>query len=133
MIHVFADTFYFLALLNAKDTAHHKAMAFSQLQDVPLLTTAWVLTELADAPSSSVRRHAFHHVLSGLKADPETIIVPASQNLFERGIDLYTARPDKDWSLTDCISFTVMEQYGVRDALTGDHHFAQAGYEVLLS
>jgi predicted nucleic acid-binding protein len=52
--------------------------------------------------------------------------------LFERGLSLYSRRPDKDWSLTDCISFVVMEEHGLRDVLTADHHFQQAGFTILL-
>jgi predicted nucleic acid-binding protein len=50
----------------------------------------------------------------------------------ERGLDLYDARPDKEWSLTDCISFIVMQDHGTYEALTGDHHFEQAGFVALL-
>jgi predicted nucleic acid-binding protein len=59
-------------------------------------------------------------------------IVPPSRQLFEQGIEFYGRRPDKAWSLTDCISFVVMDEQGIQDALTGDHHFEQAGYRALL-
>jgi predicted nucleic acid-binding protein len=59
-------------------------------------------------------------------------IVPVTRNLITRGWDLYTQRPDKEWSLTDCVSFTVMRQLRITEALTGDCHFQQAGFRVLL-
>ncbi len=59
-------------------------------------------------------------------------IVPSSSDLFWRGIKLFDARPDKEWSLTDCISFEVMAELGLTDALTADHHFEQAGFRALL-
>jgi predicted nucleic acid-binding protein len=59
-------------------------------------------------------------------------IVPATMEWFERGMELYEGRPDKEWSLTDCISFAVMTERGVSDALTNDHHFEQAGFRILL-
>jgi uncharacterized protein len=130
---VFADTFYFLAILNVKDVAHAKAAAFSRSHDTALLTTAWVLTELGDALADVRHRAAFSRVVDELRADPDSIIVPPSPHLFEEGISRYNARTDKDWSLTDCISFVVMEQHNVSDALTGDHHFEQAGFRALLS
>jgi uncharacterized protein len=130
---VFADTFYFLAIINAKDFAHRKAVEFSASREVALLTTAWVLTELADGLSDSLHRYAFQHVVNGLRSDPEAIVVPPSQRLFEQGIDLYNARKDKEWSLTDCISFIVMERHGIQEALTGDRHFEQAGFRALLA
>jgi uncharacterized protein len=129
----FADTFYFLAILNVKDAAHQRAVDFSTTHETALLTTAWVLTELADALADLRHRHAFQKVIDELRADPDTIIVPPSQRLFEQGVDRYNARTDKEWSLTDCISFVVMEQNGVEEALTGDHHFEQAGFRALLT
>lgn len=57
-------------------------------------------------------------------------IVSADQALFDRGVSLYNQRLDKMWSLTDCISFIIMQDHGLRDALTGDYHFEQAGFNV---
>jgi len=65
-------------------------------------------------------------------ANPDTLILEPEQILFERGIALYESRPDKDWSLTDCISFLTMEDMRILDAVTGDHHFEQAGFNALL-
>lgn len=132
MNRVFADTFYFLAILNPKDQAHAKAVHFSESHDASLTTTSWVLTELADGLSRSTQRRAFGRILADLANDPETILVPPSQSLFDEGVKLYNARSDKNWSLTDCISFVVMRQYGMSDALTADHHFEQAGFVALL-
>jgi uncharacterized protein len=132
MTSIFADTFYFLAIVNVRDAAHQKAVAFSDVHDGTLVTTAWVLTELADGLSRSAQRKAFRRVLDDLDADPNTILIPPSPRLFQKGAKLYDARPDKLWSLTDCISFVVMEEQGISDALTGDHHFEQAGFNALL-
>ena len=132
MSRVFADTFYFLALLNQNDAAHGQAIQFSESHDPAILTTAWVLTELANGLSRSAHRGAFGRLLNSLKADPHTVIVPPTESLFEKGVERYCARPDKEWSLTDCISFIVMEEHGLTDALTADHHFEQAGFRTLL-
>ena len=67
-----------------------------------------------------------------LRANPNITITAASAELFERGCRLYADRPDKDWSLTDCISFVVMEEKAITEALTADHHFEQAGFNALL-
>lgn len=67
-----------------------------------------------------------------IRQHPGTTIVPASRQLVEDGIHLYRHRRDKNWSLTDCISFTVMEDEEIHDALTGDRHFEQAGFRILL-
>jgi predicted nucleic acid-binding protein len=127
----FADTFYFLALLNRRDIAHSSALVHSRGPE-SILTTEWVLTELADAMCSRTKRQEFKIVYDFLRSDPQVEIVPSDPGLFRKGVELYSARNDKDWSLTDCISFVVMEQRGIKDALTGDHHFEQAGFRALL-
>ena len=132
MTPVFADTAYFIALSSVKDAWHPKATAFSQASDSPILTTTWVLTELADGLSRSPRRSVFLDFLAGLEEDPQQIIVEADQSLWNRGKTLFANRLDKDWSLTDCISFVVMLERGLTDALTSDHHFEQAGFNILL-
>jgi len=129
---LFADTFYFLALLHKDDAAHAQALAFSGRSSNPILTTVWVLTEVADALSAPTLRTNFLPLLEALRTDPACTIVPPSQQLFDQGVELYAERADKEWSLTDCISFEVMRRYGVTEALTGDRHFEQAGFAVLL-
>jgi predicted nucleic acid-binding protein len=132
MTRVFADSYYFFAILNPKDNAHQKALQFATEHAEPLVTTAWVLTELADGLAATRRRAAFSQVVSRLQAEPENEIVPPHEELMSRGIELYDARPDKQWSLTDCISFLVMQDRQIAEALTGDRHFEQAGYVALL-
>lgn len=132
MKRLFVDTFYYLALLNVKDSDHERAAAFSDSTNVPLITTAWVLTELADGLCHPTRRGRCTRFLNAVQQDPQTSIVPPSSELFDAGVELYEARSDKDWSLTDCISFVVMEQHQMNEALTADHHFEQAGFVALL-
>lgn len=71
-------------------------------------------------------------ILREPRADDRVSIVPMDQELFDRGVALYGERLDKEWSVTDCISFIVMREQGVTDALTGDHHFEQVGFTALL-
>ena len=128
----FADTFYFLALRNPRDAAHARAVALTpQLAGRALVTTAWVLTEVADALADPANRAGFPALLK-LLAEAQAIVVPPDAALFDDGIALYNRRPDKSWSLTDCISFTVMQARGIQEALTGDRHFEQAGFQILL-
>jgi predicted nucleic acid-binding protein len=129
---VFADTFYFLALVNPRERRHALAVEYSRNSSVSLLTTAWVLTEVGNALSKGVNREIFLRLLDDLSASAENELVPPSEEFFDAGIQLFRQRPDKSWSLTDCVSFVVMEQRGVTEALTGDHHFEQAGYVALL-
>lgn len=128
---VFADAFYFIALLNEADTAHRRAADFTLSFVGTFVTTAWVLAELADAFAATRRRNVIVQLIRQLQAKPTVKIVEPTQDLFARGLELYDRRPDKDWSLTDCISFVVMADEGLTDALTGDHHFGQAGFQAL--
>jgi predicted nucleic acid-binding protein len=91
-----------------------------------------VLTELADGLSRGTGRTVAARFIHDVFARPDIHVVPADRQLLERGLDLFEKRPDKDWSLTDCISFVVMEREKVREALTADHHFQQAGFVALL-
>lgn len=130
---VFADTFYWIALVNRNDASHSKAVDFAQRSSIRLITTEWVLTEVADGLSAERHRSRIQQLRSLWQTDENLTIVAASHELFERGLDLFSSRPDKDWSLTDCISFVVMQERGLTDALTADHHFEQAGFVPLLN
>jgi hypothetical protein len=130
---VFVDTFYLIALLSEADPAHGKAAAWADAATgVRLMTTAWVLTELADALCRRDNRRLAVEFLRSVNRRNDFEVVPFNQALFDAGLSLYESRPDKDWSLTDCISFVVMEREGLTEALTGDRHFTQAGFRVLL-
>lgn len=129
---VFADTFYFLALDNPNDTAHRLALAASRGRIVNLITTAWVLAEVGNALSVPPDRIRFLELMDYLKGDLHVVIVPPSQELFDAGIELFRKRPDKSWSITDCVSFVVMKERCITEALTGDRHFEQAGFKALL-
>lgn len=132
MTPVFADSFYWLALFNPRDAAHQRAVAASQSLKGVVVTTDWVFTEVADALSSPKNRVACGEFLDDLRRSSMIVIEPASRQLFDEAWTLYRARPDKEWSQTDCVSFVVMQKHGISDALTGDHHFEQAGFHCML-
>lgn len=124
---VFADTWFYLALFNTRDTHHQRVVDFVGTFTGGVVTTQWVLTEVADAFASIPQRRELQAKFRVLAEDPGTQIAEASPELFERGLALYNARPEKEWSLTDCISFVVvMSDEGLAKALTGDRHFEQA-------
>lgn len=129
---VFADTFYFLALINPDDEAHVIAQQFAADRFTQLLTTAWVLTELADGLAETKGRKFLASLIRELENNPHAEIIMPEPPLWQRAIGLYDQRPDKDWSLTDCVSFIAMKDRSINDALTGDHHFEQAGFRALL-
>ena len=129
---VFADTFFFLAAINPSDKCHDRAIAWSDAYDGPLLTTVWVITEVADALAGLRHRRVFKTFYETLVQDQRVRIVPPGLSLWERGLELYLKRPDKEWSLTNCLSFVAMSDEGLIEALIGDHHFAQVGFTPLL-
>jgi predicted nucleic acid-binding protein len=128
----FADAVYFIALLNPADTKHSKARELSHSLQADVVTTTWVLVEVASAMSDPRTRTVFAEFVDYLKKHPKITIVPATQGSFDKGMELYRQRPDKKWSLVDCISFSTMENYGISEALTFDQHFVQAGFRALM-
>ncbi len=129
---VFADAFYYIALLNCSDEFHAAAVQATKALRRPLVTTAWVLTEVADALSAPAVRQRTGQFLQSILTDPNTTVLADFDPWFARGLLLYGNRLDKSWSLTDRISFQVMDAHGIHEALTGDHHFVQASYRALL-
>lgn len=129
----FAETYFFLAMLNVRDSSHGKSVALSESLVGRIVTTQWVLVEVGDAFAKPQDRDRCVDSLKLLETDERFEVVLASDALFKRGAELFVRRPDKSWPLTDCISFVVMEERSIKEALTGDHHFAQAGFVPLLS
>ena len=129
---VFADAFYFVGLVNRADQHHARIVAAARQLREDVLTTEWILAEFADALAESSSRRLVPQFIRALEQDPKVRIIRADTVLFHRGLRLYEERPDKEWSLTDCLSFVVMEQENIREALTGDQHFEQAGFIALL-
>jgi hypothetical protein len=128
----FADSFVFLAMLNRQDRRHTAAVEALYASRDALVTTAWVLTELADGLCAANSRAVFVTLERRLREDARVTIVVPSERLYEAGLELYRQRSAKDWSLTDCISFVVMRERGIVEALTGDRHFEQAGFVAVL-
>ncbi len=129
---VFADAFYFVARLNRRDQHHDRVVAFSRNVRAHLLTTDWVLMEVADALAKSECRSRVRDFILHLRQAAACEIISASRELLDRALELYHQHTDKEWTLTDCATFVVMRERGVTDSLTADHHFEQAGFKALL-
>ena len=131
---VFADTFFYLALLDERNPAHHRALAAATINR-PVVTTEFIVIEIADGCARAQDHADFLALLEGMRNNSRLDIVPLiiSSELMRDGIDFYARHSDKDWSLTDCISFVVMRNKGIQEALTADHNFEQAGFRILLS
>ena len=130
MTEVFADSFYWIALLNPADAFHEAA------QNIPvsgrIVTSLAVQMEVMDAFSTTLSlRPSAIHFWHCTTHDPQVTVVPLDAAIFDRAIELMNARMDKTWSFTDCISFEIMRQREIQKVLSADHHFRQAGFQTL--
>ena len=131
---VFADTFYWYGLANRRDQWHPLVLqAKSALGDTEVLTTDEVLTEFLAAMSGDpVFRAAAKTLVDAIFTDAAITVFPQSRQTFLDGYALYQSRPDKRYSLTDCISMNSCRAEGITEVLTNDHHFTQEGFTVLI-
>jgi len=132
---VFVDILYWIAITNPNDPWHKPSMkAKASLGQVHLVTTDEVMTEFLNAFSAQgefFRRRAVETART-LMADVTVTVAPQTHFTFLRGLHLYEKRPDKKYSLTDCVSMIAMRDEGITDILTNDHHFEQKGFRVLI-
>ena len=134
MRQVFADTGYWIALVNPRDQIHAKAVSVTQqLSSARIFTSEMVLAEVLNSFSDAgPLRQAVGGMVQKLRGNRDVVIVPQTSEQFESALRRYKQAADRSWSLTDCASFQVMEAEQIRAALTHDQHFAQAGFETLL-
>lgn len=128
----FVDTWFFIAYLDVRDSHHRQADRLRRIiSPRRLVTHDGVLTELLAyfAEESARSRTAAAQTVRAALAEIE--VLPADRALFIDALSLYEARPDKEYSLVDCMSMTLMKQRGITHVLTNDHHFAQEGLVVL--
>jgi predicted nucleic acid-binding protein len=131
----FLDGAYVIALSAPKDQYHERAVELAQRIEVErsrLITSRAVVLEIGNALSKLRYRAAALELLNSMEEDPNVEIVPLSEELYRQALQLYRERTDKEWGLTDCISFIIMQSYGITEALTADVHFQQAGFRALL-
>jgi predicted nucleic acid-binding protein len=135
MNQVFADTSYWIALLNPRDELHGKALAASKIHAADrIVTSEMVLTELLNsfADRGPQLRLAVTRAVETLLGNLNVTVIPQTTGQFETALRRYRSAPDKGWSLTDCASFLIMEAEAIRAALTYDRHFGQAGFHTIL-
>lgn len=132
---IFVDTSAWLALINKSDYLHHKARKVRDdliAQGSRLLVTDYVLVETANALSRVPFRKAVVELISFIQSSEDIQVIQIDKRLFDEAWRLYSDRLDKEWSLTDCASFVVMTEVGLREAFTSDHHFEQSGFNILM-
>lgn len=132
---VFLDTAYAIALSSRTDLFHQQAVQLAReikASNVRLVTTRAIVLEIGNALSKQRRRHAGIKLLDALEADPNVEIIPLSEGLYQQAWQLFRERADKEWGLTDCVSFVVMQERSLTEVLTTDEHFHQAGFQPLM-
>ena len=128
----FVDAWFFIAHNDPHDTHHKRAKRLGKLLVAgSMVTHEAVLTEVLSffADEDARIRAAMAAVVRG--ALREMTVLTIDRPLFLRALDLYEARSDKEYSLVDCMSMTVMRERGITHVLTNDHHFSQEGFTVL--
>jgi hypothetical protein len=131
----FLDTGFLVALVVEDDQYHDRSLELAdRIEDERrhVVTTRVVVAEIGDALASPEYRGKAAEHIAALQRSPTVDIVPLTGTLFQRGFELYQERQDKSWGITDCISFVVMRDRGLQDALTTDRDFEQAGFTALL-
>ena len=133
---VFMDTAFLIAVIDTSDKYHDIAVTcYKNLikHKWSVITTEAVLIEIGNGLSRLKWRQAAHKWVTSIQ-ESKTIfaVVPTTMELFNKAINLYGARLDKEWGLTDCISFIVMKDHSLTRALTVDHHFEQAGHKIFM-
>jgi predicted nucleic acid-binding protein len=131
---VFADTFYWIALLNADDAAHERVVVFDGANDrPPLLTTDEILIEFLTffSGKGTLFRVKAVAIARSLQRNRGVLVLPQTHESYLTGLDFYAKRSDKGYSLTDCISMDIMRREGLTDVLTNDRHFEQEGFRAV--
>lgn len=130
---VFADTAYWIAISNPHDSLHDRARQVSRALS-SRRTSEMVLVEFLNdfGQRGEFLRRLAARLVQRARTDRNVSVVGQTRRQFRDALALYSERSDKSWSLTDCASFRIMEQYGIREALTYDRHFEQAGFKALL-
>jgi uncharacterized protein len=132
---LFLDTSYVIALSSPADRFHDRAARFAdqiETLNTHMLTSRAVMIEIGNALSKERYRQAAIMLLNSLETDPKVEIILLNEELYRQSFELFCQRTDKEWGLIDCISFAVMQQRGISEALTTDEHFEQAGFCALL-
>ncbi len=131
-IDVFADTVFWIALMNDRDQYHAEAVnRFKQLTG-RIITSHPVLVEFANHLSKPPARESVARFIEALRQREDCLILFPTEHAWEQSWQIYKQSSDKSWSYTDCCSFVLMREQGLTRALTADQHFRQAGFEVLL-
>ena len=132
---IFADACYWIALLLERDALHEMATLLSvETSHRRIVTSQMVLVETLNAVGrfGAMNRRYAVELVRDLTINSRVDVMEQTPEQFWNAVDFYNARPDQEWGLVDCASFQLMQAHGIREALTNDHHFTQAGFTILM-
>jgi predicted nucleic acid-binding protein len=127
------DTWFLIAVIDRFDQHHRQALQLNErTADAVFVTHEGVLAEFLTyfGGFGRLQRRSAVDRVSGLRAHPQ-YRVAAFSPLFPAALDLYYHLPDKEYSLVDCMSMTLMRERGITHVLTNNHHFRQEGFTVV--
>ena len=132
---VFVDTSAWLALINEADTDHVKAKTIRDnllRSKKRFIVTDYIIVEIANSLCKTRWRSHAVKLINSIRETDSIEVVEIDKEILGNAWNMYSTRTDKEWSLTDCVSFVVMKKHGIRDAFTNDLHFEQAGFYILV-
>jgi hypothetical protein len=132
---VFIDTSAWIALVNKSDKFYQKSIEVQKMlidENYELITSDYILVEIANGLSKIKYRDTAINLVNSILTSSDVELIRINDDLFYKSWELFSSRDDKDWGFTDCSSFIVMNEYGIKEAFSADVHFKQAGFIVLL-
>ena len=132
---IFVDSFAWIAAINKSDNYHEISLRILEEllnKQAKLITTDYVVVETINALSKVKFRKTVIEFIDKLRKSPNVQIVKITDEIYNNAWTLYQQRMDKDWGITDCTSFEVMQMFNIRKAFTGDKHFEQTGYSLIV-
>ena len=126
------DTSFIVALVNRRDEEHEKSLKLSaEFDKKQMIVTDAVLLEIGNSLSRRFKRSCIE-TIDGLFISDEVEVIRLDETLFIKAFEFYRTHLDKTWGLVDCVSFVVMKDLDITNALTSDRHFVQAGFRALM-
>ena len=130
---VFLDTSFVVAIINADDALHQAALSLEE--DLKQYSHIWITEAILFEIGNSFSKNNKEQVAQFIQYcydSPRIQVIKFNEELFHQALNYYTQYLDKDWSLTDCLSFAVMRKECISIAYSSDHHFEQAGFHYTL-
>ncbi len=132
---IFVDSFGWISLINKSDNYHQ--LSANLMKDLlkhqsKLITTDYILIETINALSKVQFRQAVIEFVNRIESSQSVTIIKITDKIYRSAWELYKQRTDKEWGITDCTCFEVMEMFNLKKAFTKDRHFEQAGFNILL-